>query len=339
METFGNLITQVIADFISTINEKVVENFGALNDAIYPIWVIGITVYFIFIIYSMMYQNKDVEIQEFIKHMAVLAIITAFLGTAGKDGFYTKNVIPFVMNSGNTLSSIVMEGDGSESLVQGLFNRTADMIRGVWLVADKEWGLDGIGAKFMALVQTILLLAGGVILALFAFVYIVITTLMVGILLSIGGIFIMFSAFPTTRQMFSSWVGACLNYIFLNVSFSIAFSIILAVINEYTKGIGVGINILTSIAIFFLYAAGILMLQQITTLTSSLTGGVGINGLTSSIRSALPEKTLGKAGRAIGGYAWGKTGAPVTRKVGQGWNSTKSAMKDMLGLKNNNIRG
>lgn len=339
MENFGKMITDVIKNFADTIEKLVSENFGILYELVYPVWVVGVAVYFLFVIYSMIYQGRDVDPQEFIKQMAVLALITAFLGTAGKNGVYISKVVPFVMNTGDTLSSAIMGGKSSSALVESLFIKTSKMINQLWADAgNKGWLDDKVGAVIMASINSVLLFIGGILLAIFAFVYIVITKMMIGILLSLGGVFIMFSAYPPTRGMFTAWVGSCFNYIFLNVSFSISFSVIMSVSETYTQLDGVK-SIMGSIAIAFLYISGILLLQQITVMTSSLTGGVGINGLTSAVRSALPEKTAGKLGKAVGGYAWGKTGAPVARKAGQGWNSAKSAMKDALGFKNNNIRG
>lgn len=331
MNELGSLITDIIKSFSETIGAKVATNFADLNSAVLPVWIAGISVYFIFNIYSMIYQQKDLDVLEFSKHMAVLGLITFFLSVSGGNGVYTKKVIPFVMESGQSLSSLVMGGKGANSLVEALLDKTMTTIKNIWIQADKVGGFDYLGAVVMAGVQTVILIIGGGLLGIFAFVYIVITTLMVGILLSLGGIFIMFAGFTPTRQMFSAWVGSCLNYIFLNVSFSISFSIIYSVIDTYVGGIGTKVNLIQTLAIGLLYFAGILMLQQITTLTSTLTGGVGINGLTSAVRSALPEKTLARMGKAT----WNKTGGAMAKNTAS-WGVDVG--KSMLG-KNNTIRG
>ena len=284
--SFGTMITDVISNFSEKISEMVTNNFGLLYDLISPVWVAGVSVYFMFVIYSMLYQGRDIDLQEFGKQMAILALITAFLGVAGEGGYFISSIVPFVMNSGDEISSVLLDGDGASSMVEALFQKTNKMIDDLWVDASKKgWLDDRIGAVFMATIQSALLFVGGIILALFAFVYIVITKLMIGVLLSMGGIFIMFSAFPPTRGMFTAWIGACFNYIFLNVSFSISFTIILAVIEGYTEVDGATLNLMTTIAICFLYLSGILLLQQLTVMTSSLTGGVGINGLTSAVNS------------------------------------------------------
>lgn len=304
MSTFGSMITDVIKDFGVQIDKVLTTHISTLYDLAYPIWAIGMSVYFLFIIYSMIYQNRDVDMQEFIKHMTVIALITAFLGTSGKGGAYSTYVIPFVTESGDTISAKIMGGKSASSLVELLFKSNNELINNLWVNATKKgWMDDKIGAVFMASIQTVLLLLGGAILALYAFVYIIITKLMIAILLSLGGIFIMFSAIPSTRPMFNAWVGACLNYIFLNVSFSIAFSLILTVIGSYTKyehgWDGKIINLMSTIAIFFLYLAGILLLQQISVMTSSLTGGVGINGLTSAVNSAFTNRGTQKVASSM----------------------------------------
>lgn len=301
MSAFGSMISDVITDFSEKITVMVSENFATLYELIYPVWVAGMSLYFLYIVYSMIHQGRDIDIQEFVKHMAVLALITAFLGASGNDGLFMNKIVPFVMDSGDTISAKIMgeDGESASSLVESVFQSTNKMIDNLWVEAgNKGWLDDKFGAVFMAVVQSILLFIGGIILALFAFVYIVITKLMIGVLLSLGGVFIMLSAFPATRQMFTAWIGACFNYIFLNVSFSIAFAIILAVIESYTKVDG-ALNLMTTIAICFLYLTAILLLQQLTVMTSSLTGGVGINGLTSAV-NGVSGKFMGAGKFAFG---------------------------------------
>lgn len=303
MSKFGSMVSDVITNFSDKIEVMVTDNFATLYDLIYPVWVAGMALYFLFIVYSMIHQGRDIDIQEFVKQMAVLAFITAFLGASGKDGLFLKNIVPFVMNSGDTISAKIMgdDGESASSLVESLFQNTNNMIDTLWSEAGKKgWLDDKVGAVFMATIQSILLFIGGVILSLFAFVYIVITKLMIGVLLSMGGVFIMLGAFPATRQMFTAWIGSCFNYIFLNVSFSISFAIILGVIDDYTKVDGAGLNLMTTIAICFLYLSAILLLQQLSVMTSSLTGGVGINGLTSAVNG------VGSFAKGGGKFAFGK---------------------------------
>lgn len=316
--SFGSHITAVITNFTSVIEKSVTQNFSVLYDAIFPVWIIGLSVYFTFTIYRLIHEQKDLDLSEFIKNMMVLAVITAFLGESGKDGYFTNNIVPFVMNSGDSLSALIFSGGEGEaktasSQVELIFEKTNQAIDNLWQkISKKGWFDDKIGAVMMGLLQTLLYIAGGIALALFAFVYIIITKIMIGILLSLGSIFIMLSVFPATRQMFTSWIGACANYILLNVCFSISFVIILDVIGEYTYNRvddGRTEKLMATVAVFFLYVAGIFILQQITVLVSSLTGGVGINGLTSSVTDAMKRsgKISGKsaqlAGKATAGVA------------------------------------
>ena len=94
----------------------------------------------------------------------------------------------------------------------------------------------------------------------------------------------MFSAFPATRGMFSSWIGSCFNYIFLSVGFSISFSVIMKVI-EYFTDIQEVDSLVEVISIAFLYVTAIFLLQQVASLISALTGGVRIEGATGAVNS------------------------------------------------------
>ena len=50
MENFGKMITDVIKNFADTIEKLVSENFGILYELVYPVWVVGVAVYFLFVI-------------------------------------------------------------------------------------------------------------------------------------------------------------------------------------------------------------------------------------------------------------------------------------------------
>lgn len=121
---------------------------------------------------------------------------------------------------------------------------------------------------------------------------------MVGILLSIGGVFILFSAWPTTRNMFTAWVGSCFNYIFLNIAYACLFKVLIQYINQYinTNSVAISENLWSVICIAVVFLIGKFLLAQISTLISTLTGGVGINGLTSATGDVI--KSLRGAGNS-----------------------------------------
>lgn len=295
-EALGEKVTELIDKLSSVIERNVGENFSILYDAILPLWMSGMMVYFFVNVYQMLYSNEDINFNVFFKNMAILALIFAFLGASG---WYISDVVPFVMNAGDEVSGAVA-GDSASSLVQSILVSTGKTITKIWEEAFDGGFFEVIGFVIIAFVQTLFVIVGGIALGIYALAYIIITKMMIGLVLSLGGVFIMMGAIPMFRNMFTAWIATCFNYIFLNIAFSISFSLVMEVINELIDTGNMGLDFLSLVLLLVFYAIAILILQQVTVLVSSLTGGVGINGLTSAVNQGLGMTNSARK------YAFGK---------------------------------
>ena len=155
-----------------------------------------------------------------------------------------------------------------------------------------------MGAWIVFILKAILLALAGGGFVIYCAAYLLMAEMMVGILLSIGGVFILFSAWPTTRNMFTAWVGSCFNYIFLNIAYACLFKVLIQYINNYinTNSDDITKNIWSVLCVAVVFLIGKFLLAQISTLISTLTGGVGINGLTSATGDVI--KSLRGAGNS-----------------------------------------
>lgn len=302
----------------TAINGKVVENFQTIYGIIFPIWTTGVILYYIIQAWGIIYGDKQIIINEFVKHFMVLALVTTFLGA---NSIYIDNVVPAVMNSGQEIASkLVSDSSGQGGTSTG---RMIDqMIEQIIEIGEKEeqiaedasW-LDKAGAMILFIAKILILAIFSGAFILYATAYLIVAMVMVGILLSLGGFFIAFAAFPATRQMFTAWVGSCFNYIFLNIGYAIMFSILIQYLNQFIDANYTaeqsGLWVILLIALIF--SIGVFLIQQVATLMSILTGGVGINGLTGATNafmgkatSALGLKAAGSAlGRSMGGAGRG----------------------------------
>lgn len=115
-------------------------------------------------------------------------------------------------------------------------------------------------------------------------------------------IYMLFFFFPTTRSMFTSWCGSCLNYILLNVFYTISFGFVVTLIEKNMVKDG-NVTIMMVVTLLLVILISVFLIEQIGTLCSTLTGGVGINGLTSAANGA-GGKLAGSLGRVTGTRAF-----------------------------------
>ncbi|CQQ96866.1 TrbL/VirB6 plasmid conjugal transfer protein [Yersinia enterocolitica] len=316
----------------TAINGKVVENFQIIYGIIFPIWTTGVILYYIVQAWEIIYSDKQIIVNEFVKHFMVLALVTAFLGA---NSVYIDNVVPAVMNSGQEIASkLVSDGSGQGGTSTGrMIDQMIEQIieigeREEKIAEDASW-LDKAGAMILFIAKILILAIFSGAFILYATAYLIVAMVMVGILLSLGGFFIAFAAFPATRQMFTAWVGSCFNYIFLNIGYAIMFSILIQYLNQfidanYTEEQS-GLWVILLIALVF--AIGVFLIQQVATLMSILTGGVGINGLTGAT-NAFMGKAAGALGLKAAGSALGRGMGGAGRGVA---NIAKSGLNALKG--------
>lgn len=296
------------------ISEQVGGNFEAINAVIFPVWAAGVLLYLVVVAWEIIYSEKQVIMSEFVKHFMVISIVSFFI--AG-SAFYTTYIVEIVLKSGSQIANYVVGGEAG-----GTTGQMIDaMIESVIEIAEKEkdefksasmWGKFGAAMGYYAKLIILTIFAGAFIV--YAAGYLIIAMVMVGLLLSMGGIFIAFSAFPSTRQMFTAWVGSCFNYILLNLGYAILFSVLIKYLNMFMEKAGnTAAGSFWKIAMIALvFAIGVFLVQQVATLVSTLTGGVGINGLTSAMGGfagkAASMTGMGAAARGLGGLAKGGAG-------------------------------
>lgn len=306
----------------NAITEQVATNFQALYSVILPVWTAGVLIYFVVVAWEIIYSEKQIIVSEFIKHFLIIAVVSTFMGASA---IYTADVVPFVMNAGPELGGYIVGGGGGGGSTGQLIDQ---MIETIIDIGNKEYEhlensgfLDKVGSAIMFAVKIVILIIFAGAFILYAAAYLIMAMVMVGILLSLGGIFISFAAFPSTRQMFTSWVGSCFNYIFLNIAYSILFSILIKYLDKFITNNSASSddpnNLWYIVLIAFTFAVGSFLLQQVASLMSILTGGVGINGLTGSVNGFMGKAASATGLRAAGSFA-GKMAGKGLGNAGSG---------------------
>lgn len=315
MSFIGDIYNGMIQKF----QEPIATNAQAIASAIKPLIMSCFLLYVLFLVYKL-YTKKDFIIEEIINAMVLFAVVGTFT-YAGN--YYYNYVIPFVQNSGDQIASSLTGGIGGTSIsavdtVYNLFEAPQELLR-------KRLEKIGITETYIGVWAELAparfaLWASQTIFTLFIAINLLIAKIMVTLLLSVGILFFCFAVFPATRGLFTSFTGLALNYILLNIMYSLAAKIAATVITstavQSTSAeamIGGAGTILVSVIIITL------AINQIPTLVSSLTGGVGISPFTISgngftkIASALG---LNKAARAAGS----KTVETTKKAASSAWN-------------------
>lgn len=335
------------SSFIGTIYTKIVQAFEtplgnyaqAIAAQVMPVFGAAFLLYVVWIIYRM-YSKKDALFEEFTNYLILFAIVGLFIGGAGK---YYSSVIPFVLNAGDDIASALSSTPGgSVSAVDTVYNVFQNAINIVdKKLDDSSWWSSFTGDNFDLLIAWLILSLAQLVFSVLITVNLLIAKIMVVLLLSVGVIFVAFSIFTATRNMFFSFVGLCFNYILLNVLYSVSSKLaadyIVDTVSFSPDGVALIANALQTLVTVLIM---VLAINQIPTLVSSLTGGVGISAFTVSSHSVSNllksgGKQIAKAAGAISkaGYAAGnfvtKGGLDRAKSTMGGWkNRATGAIKD-----------
>lgn len=318
MSFIGDIYDEMVTKF----QEPIARNAEAIGSAIQPLVMSCFLLYVLFLVYKL-HTKKDFMIEEIINAMVLFTIVGVF--TYG-GRYYYDYIIPFVQNSGDQIaSSLTSQGVVSGTSVSAV-DTVYNLFEGPQKVLRERLDNIGITETYIGVWAELApsrfaLWVSQTIFTLFIAINLLIAKVMVTLLLSVGVIFFCFAAFPATRQLFSSFTGLALNYILLNVMYSLAAKIAATVITStVVKGtaedmIGGAGTILVSVIIITL------VINQIPTLVSSLTGGVGISPFT------------------ISGNGFTKAGAGLRKATGTVANKTAAATKNVASKTWNKFRG
>lgn len=299
----------------SFVESVVLKNIGGMvglfTDIITPLIGSCVVLYAIYLAYQALYDAENMMIMESMKFIGSLSLCASI---ALNTSWYLDSIVPIIIQTGDNVANILLGSSGTSS-VQGIFESLATTISELWSSIDVSL-MDGASwiDAILALTFCALVILGGLPFLGIATAYLLVAKVMVGFLLILGPLFIMFAFFPSTRSMFQSWTGQCLNYVLLSIVYPLAFSMFQVtldlVLGDKLNG---EMDISSAFMTFILFFVFIVLSVQIPTFTSSLSGGVGINGLVSNIGAGL----RGVRNAAKGTYNAGKAAKEGGGKVGR----------------------
>ena len=270
-----------MSSFVSTIYTEIVTAFSSetatmatsFAKGVQPLYVACVGLYVVYVVWKIN-NPGGVILNDLLNQVALIVLVGAF---SFGGSYYTDSVIPFVQNSGDELAKAITSSSQNSTntidTIVSLFDKELEPAYKKW----DELGLtDGLSPVLNAGMKIAVLELAKLILSIAIAVNLLLAKIMVNLLLSVGILFVGFALFPSTRNMFTSFTGLCFNYILLNVLYSAAVVMISKFLTTRLEaGSGAAyLNILIATLII------VFALNQIPTLVSSLTGGVGISPFT-----------------------------------------------------------
>ncbi|MDO4729502.1 MAG: type IV secretion system protein [Bacteroidota bacterium] len=269
-----SIVTELYTKIVTGFESNIATYAKSIATTIKPLVAAAFLLYILYIIYRM-YSKKDAIYAEFYNMIGAFALVGLF--TYAGSAYY-DTVIPFVKNAGDEIASkLISSSTDSMTTVDTVYQAFEKAKDEMWKIIENQKSI--FKADIVVYIEYALPI---VLIYLSQFVFTVAITInlliakiMVSLLLSVGIIFFIFACFPTTRSMFQQWTGLALNYIFLNLLYALS-AIITA--NMFKTYISEPDNIIANSAIIFIATVIIVLaLNQIPTMVSSLTGGVGIS--------------------------------------------------------------
>lgn len=295
-----NFIDLTVLDNVATMASRMMEIIRPLIGA-------GVVLYAVYLAYQALYDAQNMMVMESIKFIGSLAICcTIALSTA----WYFGNVVPIVLNSGDNIANALLSPPANTATgsLQIMYNKVMIQFLALWDSIDMSiTNSDSISHGLLTFVQCIFLLVGAVPFFAICLAYMLVAKIMVSFLLIIGPLFIMFAFFPTTRDFFKAWTAQVFNYVLLTIMFPVAFTMFVAVLDLTAFSGSITLQSMMMSLIIFLVLSFVAV--QIPTLCSSLSGGIGINGIVGSVAGS-----TGAVSRLIKGGNGSKQGMPKVQK-------------------------
>ena len=313
MASNNDKFTFVSDIFTYVINDLVVDSISSVIISVSPVLKTTMAAFFglysVWLASKWIFDKADFPLLDGIKTLGLLSVVTFF---AFSSGAYINNIVPIILEAGDDLAGFVTDSQNTPQALDTLITTIYNAIWLIWKESDLDWFS---GTIILSLFNVCLILIGAIPFIITSFGILLTAKVMVALLLSTGTLYICFSFFQQTRHWFQQWVNMCLNYTLISFLFPIAFNMQMLALNKfiYTNG-QLDISYASAFKLMIILLAFLAISVQIPVMASSLSGGVGINGMSGSmsamaggLKSMLkPLTPVGKGAGKGAGWLGGK---------------------------------
>lgn len=331
-----------LADIYALVVDKALLGFiggvvGNLGTLIGGMFGAAFGVYGVYFAYKTLLDNTNFPIMDCLKEFIRLGVVTMF---ALNTVYFMETVAPFVLSIGDELGKAALAGLSGTNfgknpnfeayqMLDAFFTNIASICTNII-----EQHADGF-FNFLPWLCIVVILVGAVPFAVTAFLTLISAQILTALLLCVGTLYISFAFFPSTRHWFHQWCGSALNYTLIAVVMPLMLALEMAILDAIKLTEVVQVCSHQSIASCGLIEKKELSLtqclklactlwifsalcSQIPSFVASISGGVGVQGMTAG-------SAIG-AGRRIGGLAK-SMGSPVLGAAKSGGKGAWSAGK------------
>lgn len=220
----NGFITDMLNNFMSGVS-------AGLVSGLQPVLLTALTIYFMCKAWSIMYGNGDGSMKQLTMQVIKMAFVATFFCNAPNfyeycvKGIYSLDsfFIDIMKDSKsiNITDKIETAFNAIDAVYYSILNKASKALDYfIWAIEEKlDWTDIVLGAiLFLFLGLTTAWLEFCVILATFiAFVLVLTNTLGLAFILAFGPFFGSLALFPQTKELFSGWLKACLNFVFTKV--------------------------------------------------------------------------------------------------------------------------
>lgn len=277
-----------------------------------PIITIALTISFLVYALLIMQGAIEIPVADFMMKCIRISFIVSIALSAG---FYQSNIAEIVTTTPDALATVLITnsqapdkaGNMIDASMEKGFNYAADAFDQATLYSVSSWSYPIIAA--------IILFATGALCAVGLAVLLTVKVAL-AILAGLGPIFIAGLLFEPTKRYFELWVGQVVNYGLILVIYTTVFGFFIELLGDYaSQGKIDGFqNLAYSVGgLIIISGSSVIVLLQIPTIASSLSGGVSLSFSHKGKQAARGAAAGYRSGKALGEAAIG-TGRAITGK-------------------------
>lgn len=258
---------------------------GVANLVTLASMVAGPAVVLYFVVWAIRQINDERPYTELMWQFFKLCSVMSFGLNAD---FFTGTVISIVNDVPQEIAAAFSGAESTTNLLDQMINNLNEQRAEIWDKTEvlKFMSIDMgalIGAGLAILIVYVL---GGIYVALATLVLFV-AKLVVMVIVALGPIFVVCAFFKATNNFFTLWVNQLVNYMLLFVIFSMVFTVQATIVQEVVMMDPIGrMSDPKLTALFMTYIVAIGTITIIPMLASSLSGGVGLNGVVGGTATA-----------------------------------------------------
>lgn len=319
----GNVFAQPLIDQFDGFIKTFVSGYStSIVTMIAPFVTTGLTLSFIIYAFLILQGAIDTPVTDFVMRSIRIAFIVSISLTGG---FYQSNISEIITTAPDEMANIL--ASGKEPAKAG--NIVDASIGKAYLFASDAFNKSSIfsieGISY-ALLGVFISTAAAILCAV-GLAVILMSKVALAILAALGPLFIACLLFETTKRYFELWIGQVVNYSFLLILYSAVFGFLINIFGSYAgnaKFDGIKNIAFTFGGIIALSVVSIVILLQIPTIASSLSGGVALSFSHKGKQAGKGAGEIGKGamaaargGKAVGGGAVGAVRAITGKFLGK----------------------